>query len=105
MPELPDVEIYLEALRPRIVGRTLERVRIASPFFVRTVEPPVGALEARAIVGVRRLGKRVVLAFRDDLFAVLHLMIAGRLHWKPLGAKLPGRMGLAAFDFKTARSP
>lgn len=100
MPELPDTESYLHALRPRIVGRTLERVRIASPFFVRTVEPPVGALEARAIVGVRRLGKRVVLAFRDDLFAVLHLMIAGRLHWKPLGAKLPGRMGLAAFDFE-----
>lgn len=99
MPELPDVEIYLEALRPRIIGRALERVRISNPFLVRSVDPPVGALEGKTVVGVRRLGKRIVLCFEDDLFLILHLMIAGRLHWKSLGAKLPGRMGLAAFDF------
>jgi len=100
MPELPEAETYLWALRPRIVGRTLERVRIASPFLVRSVDPPVGALEGRKVVGLRRLGKRIVFCFEGDLFLVLHLMIAGRLHWKPLGAKLPGRMGLAAFDFE-----
>lgn len=99
MPELPDVEIYLEALRPRILGRTLERLRIASPFLVRSVDPPVGTLEGRTVIGLRRLGKRIVFCFEGDLFLVLHLMIAGRLHWKPSGAKLPGRMGLAAFDF------
>ena len=100
MPELPEAETYLWALRPRIVGRTLERVRIASPFLVRSVDPPVGALEGRIVVGLRRIGKRIVFCFEGDLFLVLHLMIAGRLHWKPLGAKLPGRMGLAAFDFE-----
>jgi formamidopyrimidine-DNA glycosylase len=100
MPELPEAETYLWALRQRVVGRTLERIRIASPFLVRSVDPPTSALEGRKVVGLRRIGKRIVFAFEGDLFLVLHLMIAGRLHWKPLGAKLPGRMGLAAFDFE-----
>jgi len=99
MPELPDVELYLAALRPRTIGRTLAAVRLASPFLVRTVDPPIAALHGRAIRDVRRLGKRVVFVFDDDLFAVLHLMIAGRLRWREPGAAIPGKLGLAAFDF------
>ena len=99
MPELPDIALYLRALRPRIVGERLERLRIASPFLLRSAEPLPAALAGRGVIDVRRLGKRIVLAFEDEYFAVLHLMIAGRLHWKAPGAPLPRRAGLAAFDF------
>jgi len=99
MPELPDIALYLHALAPRIVGAPLERLRIASPFVLRTADPPLADLSGRVVRDVRRLGKRIVLAFEDDYFVVLHLMIAGRLHWKPAGAPIPRRMGLAAFDF------
>jgi len=99
MPELPDIALYLDALAPRVVGRQLERLRIASPFLLRTADPPVADLSGRTIRDVRRLGKRIVLAFEDEYFVVLHLMIAGRLHWKPAGAPIPQRAGLAAFDF------
>ncbi len=100
MPELPDIVAYLEALEPRVVGRRLEAVRIASPFLVRSVEPPLRQVEGRRVVGLRRIGKRVVFQLEGDLFLVLHLMVAGRLHWKARGAKLAGRVGLAAFDFE-----
>ncbi len=99
MPEFPDIVVYLERLRPRIEGQTLERVRLASPFLLRTVEPPLDAVRGRTVVGLRRLGKRIVMALEGETFLVLHLMIAGRLHWKPPGAKVPGKVGLAAFDF------
>ena len=99
MPELPDILLYLHALRPRIVNRRLERVRIASPFLVRTVDPPVSALEGRSVRDLERIGKRVVWAFDDEIYCVIHLMIAGRFRWKPRGAAIPGRLGLAAFDF------
>jgi formamidopyrimidine-DNA glycosylase len=99
MPELPDIVIYLEALEQRIVGQPLERVRIVSPFVLRSVDPPIAAAEGRRVVGLRRLGKRIVWVLEDDLFLVVHLMIAGRLRWKPAGTKPPGRIGLAAFDF------
>jgi formamidopyrimidine-DNA glycosylase len=101
MPELPDVETYLAALRPRIVGARLARVRLASPFVLRSVDPPLAAVAGRSVTGVRRLGKRIVIALEDELFLVLHLMIAGRLHWKSAGARTPGKIGLAAFDFET----
>jgi formamidopyrimidine-DNA glycosylase len=101
MPELPDVEAYLAALRPRIVGARLARVRLASPFVLRSVDPPLAAVAGRSVTGVRRLGKRIVIALEDELFLVLHLMIAGRLHWKSAGARTPGKIGLAAFDFET----
>jgi formamidopyrimidine-DNA glycosylase len=99
MPELPDVVVYLESLQPRIVGRTLQRVRLASPFLLRSVDPPLDEVEGRPVRELRRLGKRIVIGLEPDLFLVLHLMIAGRLHWKERGAKLPGKVGLAAFDF------
>jgi formamidopyrimidine-DNA glycosylase len=99
MPELPDIVVYLESLRPRVLGQMLRRVRLASPFLLRTVEPPLSAIEGQTVAGQRRLGKRIVLAFAPDLFLVLHLMIAGRLHWKPAGAVPPRKVGLAAFDF------
>ena len=99
MPELPDVALYLDALAPRVVGQPLERLRIASPFLLRTADPPVADLVGRTIRDLRRLGKRIVLALEDDYFIVLHLMIAGRLYWKPAGAPMPRRAGLAAFDF------
>ncbi len=99
MPELPDIALYLGALAPRVVGSRLERLRIASPFLLRTAEPPVADLAGRQVVAVRRIGKRIVFAFDGDTFVVLHLMIAGRLHWKPAGAPIPRRAGLAAFDF------
>jgi len=99
MPELPDVVVYLEALDRRIVGQVLERVRVFSPFVLRSVEPPIAAASGRRVVGLRRMGKRLVWALEGDLFLVIHLMIAGRLRWRPPGAKPPGRMGLAAFDF------
>jgi formamidopyrimidine-DNA glycosylase len=101
VPELPDVAAYLAALAPRIVGARLERVRLVTPFLLRTVDPPLSAAGGRAVTGLGRLGKRVVIALEGELFLVIHLMIAGRLHWKPSGAKPPGRIGLAAFDFST----
>jgi formamidopyrimidine-DNA glycosylase len=99
MPELPDVTLYLDALHARLVGQRLAGVRLASPFLLRTADPPLAALAGRTLASVRRLGKRIVLGWEDEYFAVLHLMIAGRLHWTPPGAPLPRRRGLAAFDF------
>ncbi len=99
VPELPDVELYLHALAPRVVGEQLERIRLASPFLVRSFDPPLPAADGSRVTGLRRLGKRIVFALDRDLFLVLHLMIAGRLRWRPPGAKIPGRRGLAAFDF------
>ena len=99
MPELPDIVCYLHALETRVVGQRLERLRIASPFLLRTADPPLADLSGRAIRGVRRLGKRIVFALDDAYFVVLHLMIAGRLHWKPVAAPIPRRAGLAALDF------
>jgi formamidopyrimidine-DNA glycosylase len=99
MPVLPDVELYVHALRPRVVGQKLHRVRLASPFVLRTVDPSIDAVAGKSVVGVHRLGKRVVLELEDALFVVVHLMIAGRLRWKPPKQKIPGRLGLAAFDF------
>jgi len=101
MPELPDVTIYLEALHPRVVGQRLERVRIGNPFLVRTIDPPVSAIEEQTVTGLRRLGKRIVFEFDADLYLVIHLMIAGRLRWREHGFAMPGKMGLAAFDFPT----
>jgi formamidopyrimidine-DNA glycosylase len=99
MPELPDITVYLEALERRILGHPLERIRLVSPFLLRTVEPPIASVEGRAVCGLRRLGKRIVFELDGGLFLALHLMIAGRLHWKPPGAAVPRRLGLAAFDF------
>jgi formamidopyrimidine-DNA glycosylase len=99
VPELPDVIVYIEALTPRVVGRSLDRVRLASPFFLRSVDPPVHEAEGRTVVGLRRLGKRIAIELEGGLFLVLHLMIAGRLHWRPPRARIPGRVGLAALDF------
>jgi len=99
VPELPDVTVYVEALSARVLGQPLQRVRVQSPFLLRSADPPLGEVEGRQVVAVRRLGKRVVLALDGELFLVLHLMIAGRLHWKEPGARPPGRVGLAAFDF------
>ncbi|HEX3175039.1 MAG TPA: DNA-formamidopyrimidine glycosylase family protein [Methylomirabilota bacterium] len=101
MPELPDVTVYVEALRERIVGARLERLRLATPFVLRSVDPPVNEVTGRRVEGVRRLGKRVVIELEDERFVVIHLMIAGRLHWKPTGVKVPGKIGVAALDFST----
>jgi len=98
MPELPDVVVYLERLRPRTAGRILRRIRIAGPSLLRTVDPPVEEAEGKRIEGLRRVGKRIVFELERKLFLVLHLMIAGRLHWKPSGTKVAARGGLAAFD-------
>ncbi|HJL18586.1 MAG TPA: DNA-formamidopyrimidine glycosylase family protein [Sandaracinaceae bacterium LLY-WYZ-13_1] len=100
MPELPDVELYLSALRARIVGRELTGIRLASPFVLRSVDPPVDEVVGRRVEGLRRLGKRIVSSLEDDYHVVIHLMIAGRFRWDDApGAKIPGRVGLAAFDF------
>ena len=101
VPELPDIVAYLHALEPRVVGKTLQRVRVMTPFLLRTVDPPPREAEGKRVAGLRRLGKRIVLAVEGDLFLVIHLMIAGRLHWKAAGAKPPGKVGLAAFDFES----
>jgi len=101
VPELPDIEVYAEALAARVLRQPLQRVRIATPFLLRSADPPLGEVEGRLVLAVQRLGKRIVLALDGDLFLVLHLMIAGRLHWKEPGARPPGRVGLAAFDFPT----
>jgi formamidopyrimidine-DNA glycosylase len=99
MPELPDITVYIEALESRIVGETLERTRIPKPFLLRSVDPPISAAQGKRVIGVRRMGKRIVVELEDDLFLVIHLMIAGRLRWVPAGGKVPGKIGLAAFDF------
>jgi len=99
MPELPDIAAYLSALKPRIVGKPLERVRLASAFLLRTAQPPLESVEGRTVRELRRIGKRIAIGVEGDLWLVLHLMIAGRLHWRPPGAKLAGRQSLAAFDF------
>jgi formamidopyrimidine-DNA glycosylase len=99
LPELPDVVVYLEALEPRVLGRRLSGVRLLSPFVLRTVDPPITALRDRRVLTLGRMGKRIVLGFEDELFLVIHLMIAGRLRWGRPGMRAPGRIGLAAFDF------
>jgi formamidopyrimidine-DNA glycosylase len=99
MPELPDITVYVEAIERRVVGETLSAVRIRSPFLLRTFEPPVESTHGQAVREVRRLGKRIAIGLDGDLWLVLHLMIAGRLHWKPPGVKLTGKGYLAAFDF------
>lgn len=99
MPELPDIILYIEALESRIVSQPLQRIRLASPFLVRSVDPPIGEAEGKKVLGLRRLGKRIVLVLEGELYLVFHLMIAGRLRWKSAGAKIPGKLGLAAFDF------
>ncbi len=109
MPELPDIELYLHALRPRLVGRPLQRIRLASPFLVRSVDPPVSSAAGKHVTGLRRLGKRIVVAMEDELFLVIHLMIAGRFKWAAATVaadaadqgrpKIPGKVGLAALDF------
>lgn len=99
MPELPDIELYLHALRARIVGRTLERIRIASPFLVRSFAPPIDQAHGKKVIALGRLGKRLVWQLEDELFVVIHLMIAGRFKFLDRGAKVPGKVGLAAFDF------
>jgi formamidopyrimidine-DNA glycosylase len=101
MPELPDVTVYIEALDARIRGARLERIRLLSPFVLRSVDPSPQALAGRAVVGLRRLGKRIVIALEDECFAVIHLMIAGRLHWRLPAARPPGKIGLGALDFST----
>ena len=99
MPELPDITVYIDHLESRLVGRTLERVRLLNPFVLRSVTPPIAAAEGAKVTGLRRLGKRIVIELESELFLVLHLMIAGRLRWVGKDAKLPGRITLAAFEF------
>jgi formamidopyrimidine-DNA glycosylase len=99
VPEFPDIELYLHALRPRIVGQRLEAVRLASPFLVRSIDPSLDDVIGTHVVGLRRMGKRIVWEMERDLFLVFHLMIAGRFQWKDRGAKVTGKIGLAAFDF------
>jgi formamidopyrimidine-DNA glycosylase len=100
MPELPDVTVYVEALERRIAGRMLLRVRLASPWLLRTVEPPIAEAARKRVEGIRRVGKRIVIAVEDELFLVVHLMIAGRFRWRPPNAKLAGKVVLAGFDFE-----
>jgi formamidopyrimidine-DNA glycosylase len=99
MPELPDISAYISALEARILAKQIERVRLASPFLLRTAQPPLTSVPGRVVRELRRIGKRIAIGVEGDLWLVLHLMIAGRLHWRPPGAKLAGRHGLAAFDF------
>ena len=99
MPELPDIVVYIEHLEASLIGRTLERVRLRNPFVLRSVTPPIASAEGRKVVGVRRMGKRIVVALEGERFLVLHLMIAGRLRWLVRGAKPPGRITLATFEF------
>ena len=102
MPELPDILLYLHALRSRIVGRRVEKVRLATPFLLRSIDPPLGAVETRVVTGLHRLGKRIAIEAEGALFLVFHLMIAGRFRWKPRGAPIPGKVGLLALDFEHA---
>lgn len=99
MPELPDISAYISALEPRVLGQTLHKIRIQSAFLLRTADPPITSAEGRTVRELRRVGKRIAFGLDGDLWLVLHLMIAGRLHWRPAGAKLAGRNSLAAFDF------
>jgi formamidopyrimidine-DNA glycosylase len=99
MPELPDVTVYIEALAERVLNQTIQRIRIGSPFVVRTFDPPIKEVEHKKILALRRIGKRIVFELEDDLFLIVHLMIAGRLHWKPKGAKIARKYGQAAIDF------
>ena len=101
MPELPDITVYLEALAPRVLEQTLEEIRINSPFVLRTFEPSLAEAAGKTVRELKRLGKRIAIGLDDDLWIVLHLMIAGRLHWKPKGARLAGKYNLAAFDFSS----
>ncbi|MEL7371125.1 MAG: DNA-formamidopyrimidine glycosylase family protein [Myxococcota bacterium] len=99
MPELPDVTVYIEALEQRVIDQPLEQLRLASPFVLRTVQPRPSTIAGKRVAGLRRLGKRIVFELEDDVFVVVHLMVAGRFKWKKPGAKIPGRVGLAGFDF------
>ncbi len=99
MPEYPDLELYLSSLATRVMGQPLERVRLGSPFVLRSVEPPLSSTFGKKLVGLRRQGKRLIFELEGELFIVIHLMIAGRFQWKAAGTKIPGRAGLAAFDF------
>jgi len=99
MPEIPDITVYVEALQDHVVGHVLERVRIANLFLVRSVDPPIADAEGKQVTDVQRIGKRIALGFETDLWIVIHLMIAGRFKWLTAGAKIPGKVGLAAFDF------
>jgi len=99
VPELPDILLYLHALAPRVVDHRIERIRLASPFLLRSIDPPLSAVEGKTVVALNRLGKRIVFELEGELFLVLHLMIAGRLRWKEREAKIPGKVGLLAFDF------
>ncbi len=101
MPELPDVTVYIEALAERVLKQAIQKIRIGSPFVLRSFEPPIGEAEHKKVVSLRRLGKRIVFELEDDLYLLVHLMIAGRFHWKPKAAKLGNKYGLAAFDFAT----
>lgn len=100
MPELPDITVYIEALERHIVGHTLQRIRVANPFLVRSVDPPISEAEGKRVTGVRRIGKRIAVGFETDLWIVIHLMIAGRFRWTAAGTKIPGKVGLASFDFE-----
>lgn len=99
MPQLPDITLYLHALEPRVLGHRIIGTRLVSPFFLRSVEPPLVAIAGRTVTGLRRLGKRIVFAIEDDFYLVIHLMIAGRFRWKPPDAPIPGKVGLFAVDF------
>jgi formamidopyrimidine-DNA glycosylase len=101
MPELPDITAYLDALAPRVLGQPLERLRLGNPFIVRTIRPGSADLAGHLVLRLERIGKRIVFAFDSELFAVVHLMIAGRFRWREHGAAIPGKVGLAAFDFPT----
>ena len=103
VPELPDIAAYLTALEPRVIGHPILRVRLASPFLLRTAQPPLSNVEGRSVRELRRIGKRIAMGVEGELWLVLHLMIAGRLHWRPPNAKLAGRQMLAAFDFVKRR--
>lgn len=100
MPELPDVTVYVELIAAKTVGRKIERARVTNPFVVRSVDPPIRDVEGKTVREIRRIGKRIAIGLEDDLWIVIHLMIAGRLRWLKPGAKIPGRLGLAAFDFE-----
>ena len=99
MPELPDITLYIDRLKPRVLDQPLLRITIRSPFVLRSFDPPLSAVEGRRVTGLRRMGKRIVFELEGDLFLVVHLMIAGRFRWRPPGAKSPGKLGLAAFEF------
>ncbi len=99
MPELPDITVYVEALERRLIGEPLQNARIASPFLLRTFAPPIHSVIGKQVLAVRRVGKRIALGFEEELWLVIHLMIAGRLHWRQPGIKLAGKINLAAFDF------